>query len=156
MPVYNKVIFVCMDNICQSPMAATLMKSMKRDEWLTVESRGLIVLFPEPYSAKAVTIMRNHGYKLENDTARQLEMEDFGEKTLILTMNREEKQKIINEYTGALNVYTVMEFAESSGDIMDPYGGENELYEMFYASILTWVDQVENKLHEMNTKEDMK
>jgi protein-tyrosine phosphatase len=137
-------------------MAATLMKSMKRDEWLTVESRGLIVLFPEPYSAKAVTIMRNHGYKLENDTARQLEMEDFGEKTLILTMNREEKQKIINEYTGALNVYTVMEFAESSGDIMDPYGGETELYEMFYASILTWVDRVENKLHEINTKEDMK
>ena len=96
MPVYNKVIFVCMDNICQSPMAATLMKNMKKDEWLTVESRGLIVLFPEPYSAKAVTVMRNHGYLLGNDTAKQLEACDFGEKTLVLTMNREEKQKVLS------------------------------------------------------------
>ena len=156
MPVYNKVIFVCMDNICQSPMAATLMKNMKKDEWLSVESRGLIVLFPEPYSAKAVTVMRNHGYLLGNDTAKQLEACDFGEKTLVLTMNRDEKQKVLSEYQEAVNVYTVMEFVGSSGDIMDPYGGENELYEMFYASILTWVDRVENKLHEMNTKEDMK
>ena len=156
MPIYNKIIFVCMENICQSPMAASLMKYMKKDEWLVVESRGLIVLFPEPYSAKAVTIMRNHGYNLENDTARQLEETDFGEKTLILTMNRDEKQKVISEYSGAVNVYTIMEFADSSGDIMDPYGGENELYEMFYASIHTWVTRVENKIHEINTKEDMK
>ena len=156
MPVYNKVIFVCMENICQSPMAAMLLKNMKRDEWIVAESRGLVVLFPEPYSVKAGMIMQNHGYFMENNTAKQLEEEDFSETTLILTMTKDEKQKIINEYTSPQNVYTIMEFVGSSGDIMDPYGGDNELYEMFYASILTWVDRVENKIHEINTKEDLK
>ena len=156
MPVYNKVIFVCMENICQSPLADLLFKNMKRDEWVLSESRGLIVLFPEPYSAKAGMVAQNHGYFLENNTAKQLEEEDFSETTLILTMTKDEKQKIINEYTSPQNVYTIMEFVGASGDIMDPYGGDNELYEMFYASILTWVDRVENKIHEINTKEDLK
>ena len=41
MPVYNKVIFVCMDNICQSPMAATLMKNMKNSQKTAVSRRIL-------------------------------------------------------------------------------------------------------------------
>lgn len=47
--LYDKVIFVCRDNICQSPAAVTILNSIKKDEWLEVSSRGLVVLFSEPY-----------------------------------------------------------------------------------------------------------
>lgn len=50
--LYDKVIFVCRDNICQSPAAVTILNSIKKDEWLEVSSRGLVVLFSEPYSMK--------------------------------------------------------------------------------------------------------
>lgn len=43
--LYDKVIFVCRDNICQSPAAVTILNSIKKDEWLEVSSRGLVVLF---------------------------------------------------------------------------------------------------------------
>lgn len=156
MPAYNRVIFVCTDNICMSPMAAAVMKNIKRDEWISVESRGLVVLFPEPVSAKAAMVMRNHGYVLDAGTAKRLEDADFSENTLVLTMSREEKHKILREYHNVNNLYTIMEFIGENGDIIDPYGGDNDVYEMFYTSICDKIEQVEHKIHDINTKEDLK
>lgn len=156
MALFNKVIFVCRDNLCQSPIAEMIFKKIKRDEWITVESRGLVVLFPEPYSLKAHNLLRNNGIVMENGSSKQLVENDFSEKTLVLTMTREEQQKLLSEYDNAQNVFTIMEFAGGSGDIMDPYGGDTDIYSMFYTSIRNWVDQVEDKLHDINTKEAMK
>ena len=122
MAVYQKVIFVCRDNLCQSPVAEMILKCIKRDEWLDVESRGMVVLFPEPYSLKAHNLLRNNGIFMENGTSKQLVQADFSRTTLILTMDREQKQKIISEYNNTENVYSIMEFAGGSGDIFDPYG----------------------------------
>lgn len=152
----QKVIFVCQNNLCQSPVATVILKNIKRDEWLEVESRGLVVLFPEPYSLKAYTLLQNNGLHMENGTARQLEESDFAPDTYVLTMSRDQKNKIINEYALAQNVFSIMEFAGKSGDIMDPHGGNNDLYAMFYTSIYSWVNQVEIKIHEINIKEEIK
>lgn len=154
MAVYQKVIFVCRDNLCQSPVAEMILKCIKRDEWLDVESRGMVVLFPEPYSLKAHNLLRNNGIFMENGTSKQLVQADFSRTTLILTMDREQKQKIISEYNNTENVYSIMEFAGGSGDIVDPHGGDNDLYSMFYTSIRSWVDQVEIKIHKINSKEE--
>lgn len=56
--LYDKVIFVCRDNICQSPAAVTILNSIKKDEWLEVSSRGLVVLFSEPYSMKIHSLFK--------------------------------------------------------------------------------------------------
>lgn len=151
----QRVVFVCQDNLCQSPVAETILKNIKKDEWLEVESRGLVVLFPEPYSLKAHTLLRNNGYIMENGTAKQLSESDFSDTTLVLTMNREQRDKIISEYA-AKNVYSIMEFAGGSGDIVDPYGGDTDLYSMFFTSIRSWVDQVEIKIHKINTEEEQR
>lgn len=51
---FNKVIFVCMGNTCRSPMAATIMSNLMPE--MRSESRGMVVLFPEPYNPKAVAV----------------------------------------------------------------------------------------------------
>lgn len=145
---YNKVIFVCMDNVCRSPMAEAILKNIRRDDKLVVESRGVIVLFPEPYNPKAASVLRNNGIIMENGHSRQLKESDFAEDTLILCMDRNEQTKINQMFSEPVNVYTVMEFAGGSGDIFDPYGGDSDVYALFYESINTWVKQVENKLYE--------
>jgi putative phosphotyrosine protein phosphatase len=91
--LYDKVIFVCRDNICQSPAAVTILNSIKKDEWLEVSSRGLVVLFSEPYSMKIHSLLRNHGIIMDNGVSRPLEEKDFGENTIILTMTRAQKDK---------------------------------------------------------------
>lgn len=54
MNTFDKVIFVCNGNTCRSPMAATVMANLKQD--IISESRGMVVLFPEPYNPKAVAV----------------------------------------------------------------------------------------------------
>lgn len=147
---FNRVIFVCSDNLCRSPVAEAVMKSINRMPGLKIESRGLVVLFPEPYNPKAQSVLRNDGIIMENGQARKLREEDLSPDTLVLTMDREEKQKLSDEYDNAENVYTIMEFAGGSGDIMDPYGGDMDVYSLFFESIKTWVAQAEEKLYEIN------
>ena len=151
---FNRVIFVCSDNLCRSPIAEALMKNISRMPELKVESRGLVVLFPEPYNPKAQSVLRNNGIIMENGQSRQLTEDDMTEDTLILTMNREEKQKILDEYSDTRNVYTIMEFGGGSGDIMDPYGADMDVYALFFESIKNWVTQVEQKLYEINNEEN--
>ena len=123
---------------------------------LKISSKGIIVLFPEPYNPKARAILLNNDIIMENGTSEVLVPEDFTEDTLILTMDRNEKNKIYAEFPAAQNVYTIMEFAGGSGDIFDPYGGDTDVYALFFESIKTWVTQVEDKLYEINTQEEQK
>ena len=47
-----------MGNTCRSPMAATIMSNLMPD--MRCESRGVVVLFPEPYNPKAVAVASRH------------------------------------------------------------------------------------------------
>ena len=151
---YRKLIFVCRDNSCRSPIAAAIMREINKMPELEIISRGIIVLFPEPYNPKARAILANNNIILENGTSIGLEDSDFTEDTLVLTMDRDEKQKVQSEFEKSQNVYTIMEFAGGSGDIFDPYGGDADVYALFFESIKTWVSQVHNTLYEINTQED--
>lgn len=150
----NKVIFVCTDNSCRSPVAAAIMKKINRLPDLSIQSKGIIVLFPEPYNPKARSVLLNNDIILENGTSVQLSIDDFSNDTLILTMDRNEKKKLIEDFHTDTNIFTIMEFAGGSGDIFDPYGGDMEVYSLFFEAIKTWVTQVEEKIYEINTQED--
>ncbi|MGN0374145.1 MAG: phosphotyrosine protein phosphatase [Butyrivibrio sp.] len=145
--MYHKLIFVCMDNSCRSPVAEAIMKQINRVPDLEIMSKGIIVLFPEPYNPKARAVLLSNNIIMENGTSLPLEEKDFSEDTLILTMDRNEKQKILEEFENPVNVYTLMEFAGGSGDIFDPYGGDPDVYALFLESIKTWVTQAEERLY---------
>ncbi len=147
MTQYKRLIFVCMDNSCQSPIAEAIMKKINRVPELEICSRGLIVLFPEPYNPKVRSVLLNNDIIMENGLSAQLMENDFSDTTLILTMNREEKNKVIEDYENHQNVYTIMEFAGGSGDILDPYGSEMEVYTLFFESIYGWVKQIEEIIY---------
>ena len=67
MNTFDKVIFVCNGNTCRSPMAATVMANLKQD--IISESRGMVVLFPEPYNPKAVAVAAKHNMIIPNNSA---------------------------------------------------------------------------------------
>lgn len=83
---YRKVIFVCMDNTCRSIMAEAVMNSVNKQHMVEVESRGLVVLFPEPMNPKAVAILKNYQMKPSRESSLALQPSDVTEGTLVLTM----------------------------------------------------------------------
>ena len=83
---YNKIIFVSQDDTYRSPVAATILKRKIKNKDVVVESRGMVVLFPEPANAKGVEVAKNNGLNLLRHTATQISAEDFGVDVLVLVM----------------------------------------------------------------------
>ena len=87
MNTINKIIFVCNGNTCRSPMAATIMGTFLQDTDILVQSRGMVVLFPEPYNPKAVAVASRHGMIMGSDSTIQIQNDDFDNNTLVLVMD---------------------------------------------------------------------
>lgn len=142
MKTYSKVIFVCDGNTCRSPMAATILNYAKGGRELLVGSRGMVVLFAEPYNPKAIAVAAAHGMIMPNNSACQIKEEDFGNDVLVLTMSEKQKNKIYARFTQAINVYTLMEYAGvDKGEIQDPYGGDMETYSRCFEEIRELVER---------------
>lgn len=145
---YEKIIFIGTDDTCRAPMAERIYHSLVTDSELDTISRGLVVLFPEPYNPKAEIVLKNHNMTLEGYTAQQLIAEDMNEDSLILTMSESQKTKIINEYGYTKNVYTVKEFVGEEGDVMDPYGKTILEYEDCFVELSRLIKKMVIKMDE--------
>ena len=142
---FNKVIFVCMGNTCRSPMAATIMSNLMPE--MRSESRGLVVLFPEPYNPKAVAVASRHGRSMPSNVSAQISNDDFSVDTLVLTMNLSMKQKMYDTFDKAINVFTLGELAgEGDVEVPDPYGKGleeyNRCFEQLYSLVAKVVDVI--------------
>lgn len=123
MKKYDRLIFVSNSDTCRGPMAEAILKSKFLLSELEVESRGLVVLFPEPVNQKAEAILARHGLTMKDHTAKMLEQEDFDERTLILVMEDALKQRIFQEHENVQNTWQLSEYIKEETDVTEPVGG---------------------------------
>lgn len=123
MKKYDRLIFVSNSDTCRGPMAEAILKSKFLLSELEVESRGLVVLFPEPVNQKAEAILASHGLTMKDHTAKMLEQEDFDERTLILVMEDDLKQRIFQEHENVQNTWQLSEYIKEETDVTEPVGG---------------------------------
>lgn len=123
MKKFEKVIFLDADDTARAPMAAEIMRQQfLLSEDLKILSRGLVVLFPEPVNPKAEAILVSQGLTAKEHTAKQLAQEEITAKTLILTMEDSQKDRVWSTYSDAGNVYTLTEYVGAKGDVVPLYG----------------------------------
>jgi len=150
---YKKVIFVCSENTSRSPMAATILANLMPE--LKVESRGMVVLFSEPYNPKAVAVAAKHEVIIPNNSSEEINAKDFGNDTLVLTMNSAMKQKIYDTFDEAINVYTLSEYAGfPDKEIINPYGKGMDEYNLCFEQIYELVDIIAKDLIDKDSNSD--
>ncbi len=143
MKKYDKVTFISRSDTCRAPIAEALMQTKLLLEDIIADSRGMIVLFPEPVNPKAQEILQNHQVALEGHEAAQLTRDDFDERTLMLTMEQGQKEKILEEYADAAkNVYTLAQYCGRTGDVESPLGKDLPAYEACFQILKELVDQL--------------
>lgn len=123
MKKYDKLIFVSGSDTSTSPMAEAILQSKYLLEDILIDSKGLVVLFPEPINPKAEAVLVSNGLTMKEHASEPLSKDDFDERTLILTMDHDQKEKILTDYESVKNVYTISEYIKMEGDVEDPYGG---------------------------------
>lgn len=119
---YRRITFVSGTDSARGPMCAELLRHCDLKQEYVIDSRGMVVLFPEPANQKAEAVMKSVQMTLEGHSSLQLDPEEIQEDTLILTIDQSEKEKILAECNAAENVYTLNEFTGDNTEIPDPYG----------------------------------
>ena len=145
---YKKLIFVDSNDNCRAPMAELVLKRKFLTNPLTIESRGLVVLFPEPVNPKVQAVMEKNGYPKPAHIARQLEQEDIDSNVLILTMEDKQKSYIWENFEDAAHVYTLKEYVGETGDIPELFGQPLSEYSRFYTELELLMRRLVIKLNE--------
>ena len=123
----TRVLFVCLGNICRSPMAACIFRQMLKEAGCAaqfeVDSAGTSDeeegngMYPA-----AKEILRRYGVAVQAHTARQLTAEDLTEFDYILVMEEKNRRALMRRF-GQLpdSVQRLLSLTERDGDVADPW-----------------------------------
>lgn len=137
----QSILFVCLGNICRSPIAAGVTRALAaqtRPE-IAVDSAGVgpwhVGKAPD---GRAVATARRHGVDLTDERARMIREDDFREFDLILAMDAQVLadvwQRAPSDGTATIGLFRkVAEGVER--DVDDPYYGGDEGFELAYDEI---------------------
>ena len=146
-----RVLFVCMGNICRSPMAEGTFRHRVMLAGLAgqidCDSAGTYDYHVgEPPDSRAQRVARRRGYDLSSQRARQVRRSDFGEFDYVLAMD-EINLRLLERLCPPQHAHKLMLFMEfSTGsvsrEVPDPYyGGEQD-----FEHVLDMVEQAAQEL----------
>ena len=146
----ERIIFVARSGSCREPMAMGILKDLTLKLNVEVLARGLVVSFPEPMNGKAEAVLISNGINLENFTSKQLKNEEITENTLVFTMEKAQKAKVLSHYENASveNVYVLTDFVGDELEILDPYGGSLQSYGLCYETLRKSIKKLVKILNE--------
>lgn len=147
----RRIIFVDKRGDTRSAMARALYRNMYPDSGREALARGLVVSFSEPLNQKAEAVMAGKGLETEDFHSQELEDRDIIEGTVILTMNGPQREKVIAGYekADASNTFVLSAFAGEELEIMDPYGGNLQVYGICLEALQTTIEKLPQKIKEM-------
>lgn len=153
----KRVLFVCLGNICRSPMAQGVMEHYLRDngleDRLACDSCGTGHWHVgEPPDSRTRLTLQRHGIRFHH-AARALEERDFRAFDLILAMDRSVLREVLRrsppEARNKIRLYRDFD-PQGSGDLDDPYYGDlRDFEEVFHICDRTTPRLVRHLLEEV-------
>ncbi|OOE49383.1 phosphotyrosine protein phosphatase [Salinivibrio kushneri] len=129
--MFNKILVVCVGNICRSPTGERLLRESLPTK--TIDSAGVGALVGKPANEQASRIAAKHGVDLGGHEARQLTASMCHEYDLILVMESKHKEdvcRIAPEARGKTMLFG--HYLTQTKDIPDPYRQSDEAFDYAY------------------------
>ena len=123
----TKILFVCLGNICRSPMAEFVMKDMVKragleQEFSIASAATSNEELGNPVYPPARRKLAEHGLGCDGKTARQITAEDFETYDLLIGMdqsNLRNMQRLAGDNGG--KVHLLLDFTDRPGEVADPW-----------------------------------
>ena len=135
-----KVLFVCLGNICRSPMAEGILRSKaaERGVSLEIDSCGTADYHVgESPDKRAVSCMKDNGIDISSLRGRQFGKEDFDNYDRIFVMDKENYKNVMdlaptNEHKGKVDLYLNLSHPGENRVVPDPWFGGPEGFDHVY------------------------
>ena len=153
----TKVLFVCLGNICRSPLAKGILSQMIDEQALqdriTCDSCGTAAYhIGSPPDSRTIANAKENGLLL-NHQARQFHRADFEEFDYILAMDRSNLSSIkqLDKYQANASKVSLMrnyDVEDVGTDVPDPYYGGiadfQNVYDILYRSCRNLLNHIKN------------
>lgn len=142
--MFDSICVVCIGNICRSPIGERLLQRSFPNKKIT--SAGIAAVVGDPAHENSQWVAEKNNLSLAGHRARQLTSNICAEQDLILVMEKphiEAVCRIAPEVRGKVMLYGhwLNEF-----EILDPYGGDLDLFEKTYLDLdksnKAWIEKL--------------
>lgn len=144
--MFKKVLFVCVGNVCRSPMAACILKAQLPDKTFTVSSAGINAMVDEPMDALACEVLKKHGYPDIEHKATQLQRAHVQDADLILVMEKNLIDVVLRLSPEARGKTFTMGKWQDDRAIPDPYKQSRVVFEhtfsLIHEAVVSWINHL--------------
>lgn len=144
--MFNKILVVCIGNICRSPTAEALLKSKLAARGIQVSSAGIHALVGKGMDSTALEVLREHGGDHPDHQGRQLSREILHQADLILTMEQGHVQSIAKLAPEVRGKTFLLGKWQGNQEIPDPYRQQKVAFEHVYQLMAQGVDSWSQKI----------
>jgi len=148
-----KILFVCLGNICRSPLAEGILRYKANEDNLdiTVDSAGTsnyhIGQSPDP---RAISVAYAKGIDISNQKARQFRLKDFEDFDYIIAMDKSNYSELLDlagntQNTKKIKLYMNFAYPDSNIDVPDPY------YDGRFEEVFSLLNEATDKIIEKLT-----
>jgi protein-tyrosine phosphatase len=127
-----RVVFVCLGNICRSPMAERVAERAAADAGIAgveFSSAGTISEeYDDPMDRRAVTVLEKHGYRHADHRARRVTAAELESADLVVAMEDSHVRSVLELATDPSKVSLLTDFdpaAEPGSGVPDPWFGSD-------------------------------
>jgi len=147
----QSIIFVCLGNICRSPLAEGIAKQYIKDNNydIYVESAGTGSWhIGEPPCENSIKVAKQNGIDISMQRARQVKKEDFEKFDYVIGLDDSNIQNL--KKLGCKNAIKLGEYGFKGEDVPDPYffegfEGFDKVFSMIESCTKSFIESIKNK-----------
>lgn len=137
----TSLLFVCLGNICRSPLAEGVFRHMAREAGYAfhfeVDSAGIGAWHEgDPPDARSIEIAGKHHIDIAGQRARRIVSDDFIRFDHLLAMDHDNLTALHDQAAGAHRGKIRLLLQHPELDVPDPYYGNSDGFEVVYQLIL--------------------
>lgn len=145
--MFNKILIVCVGNICRSPMCEAILKHRVQMAKLpvSISSAGIAALEGKPADPIVQELLLEQEIDCSSHRARQLTLPMLLEAELVLVMEQGHRKEIEYKFPNVCGkVHRLGKWGEF--DVPDPYKKSKQIFKETYELIMQGIDQWQARL----------